>query len=361
MAEQNKKSLRYKIQKNPFSFVLLIIVMAVVLFGVVNLVPVIKEKINEPAEESTTAVVAETVGVTQIDNSITLENVKNYLSTITSVKAEVIDSGVAVTVEFNDKETLLKEHFASNVNSVGVVPVFCFYPNDRTQLKCPAVIKLNAEKHSATYYFTNITDYANVMALVESVTVTKENVLDNKFNICLQSKTETVPAKTIVGNFGKSIEEVNNSNEYKANAVNLANGVKDVQIVKNDKFVWLDIYFEDELSFVELNNDFITNFVCFGFSKGGANYKYDFITTKYDSLNMMRCKFDTYSLKVVADEIGDSTLTVDGLFSNYPISVWTSDYDNEIDLFCLNSITNIKDSLDTGVTEESTVSEEVTE
>ena len=69
---------------------------------------------------------------------------------------------------------------------------------------------------------------------------------------------------------------------------------------------------------------------------------------------MIRCKFDTYSLKVVADEIGDSTLTVDSLFTNYAISVWTSDYDNEIDLFCLNSVTNIKDNLDSGVTEEST-------
>ena len=361
MVEQNKKSLSYKIQKNPFSFVLLIIVMAVVLFGIVNLVPVIKEKINKPAEETTTQLAEETVGATEEDNTVLLNNVKNYLSTITSVKAEIIDNGVAVTVEFSDKAALLKEHSASNVNSVGVVPVFCFYLKDGTQINCPGEIQLNSERNSATYYLTNITDYANVMALVESITVTNENVLDNAFNICLQSKTQSVPSKTIVGNYGKSVEELNNSELYKANAVNLKEGVKDVRIVKTEEFIWLDIYFEDELSFVELNNDFITNFVCFGFSEGGANYKYDFIITKYDSLNMIRCKFDTYSLKVVADEIGDDTLTVDGLFTNYPVSVWTSDYDNEIDLFCLNSVTNIKNNLDNDITEESTDASETTE
>lgn len=351
MAEQNKKSLSYKIQKNPFSFVLLIIVMAVVLFGIVNLVPVIKDNINKPDEEQTTTLAEETVVATEADNTVTLDNMKKYLSTVKSVKAEVVDKGIAVTVEFADKEALLKEHSANNVNSVGVVPVFCFYLNDGTQLNCPGELQLNGEKNSATYYFTNVTDYANVMALVEKVTVTGENILDNKFNICLQNKAETTPAKTVVGNYGKSIEELNNTDQYKANAVSLADGVKDVQIVKNGEFIWLDIYFEDELSFVELNNDFITNFVCFGFSKGGVNYKYDFITTKYDNLNMIRCKFDSYSLKVVADEVGESGLTVDGLFTNNPISVWTSDYDNEIDLFCLNSVTNIKDNLDAGVTE----------
>ena len=110
MADQNKKSLSYKIQKNPFSFVLLIIVMAVALFGVVNLVPIIKENINKPKEEATTTVADETVAVTAEDNSVTLKNVKNYLATINSVKAEVVGEGVAVTVEFADKETLLKEH-----------------------------------------------------------------------------------------------------------------------------------------------------------------------------------------------------------------------------------------------------------
>ncbi len=353
MAEQNKKSLSYKIQKNPFLFVLLIIVMAVALFGIVNLVPVIQENLKSSDSETTT-VVEETVGATQEDKTIPVNNVKNYLNAITSVKAEKTDSGVAVTVEFKDSASLLKEHSATNVNAPGVIPVFCFYLDDGTQLNCPGELKLNGERNTAVYYLNNIIDYANVKALVEEITVTNENVLENKFNICLQSKNGTTPSKTVIGNYGKSVEELKNADKYKANAVSLAEGVKAVQIVKNSEFIWLDIYFEDELSYVELNNDFITNFVCFGFSNGGANYKYDFIITKYDSLNMIRCKFDTYSLKVVADEVGDSALTVDGLFTNYPISVWTSDYDNEIDLFCLNSVTNIKDNLDSGVTEEST-------
>lgn len=354
MADQNKKSLSYKIQKNPFMFVLLIIVMAVALFGIVNLVPVIQERIKASDSETTTAAVEETVGATEEDRTITVNNVKNYLNTITSVKAEKTDKGVAVTVEFKDNAALLKEHSATNVNAPGVVPVFCFYLNDGTQLNCPGEVKLNGERNTAVYYLNDITDYANVIALVDDVTVTNENVLESKFNICLQNKNQTTPTKTVIGNYGKSVEELKNAENYKANAVSLAEGVKDVQIIKKGEFVWLDIYFADELSYVELNNDFITNFVCFGFSKDGANYKYDFITTKYDSLNMIRCKFDTYSLKVVADEIGDNAITVDGLFTDYPISVWTSDYDNEIDLFCLNSVTNIKDNLDSGVTEEST-------
>ena len=350
MAEQNKKSLSYKLQKNPFSFVFLIIVMAIVLFGVVNLAPIIRDNLNKPKEQQTTTVVAEeSVVTTEAVDAVTLVEFKNYLSTITSVKTEIVEKGVAITVTFADKETLLKEHSASNVNSANVIPVFCYYLSDGTQLNCPGELQLNGEKNTATYYFTNITDYANVMAVAENATVTNENILENKFNVCLQNKTETTPTKTIVGNYGKSVEELNNSENYKANALNLKDGVKEVRVVKNSEFVWLDIYFEDELSFVELNNDFITNFVCFGFSKGGANYKYDFITTKYDNLNMIRCKFDTYSLKVVSDEVGDSSLTVADLFTNYPISVWTSDYDNEIDLFCLNSVTNIKDNLDNNV------------
>lgn len=354
MADQNKKSLSYKIQKNPFMFVLLIIVLLVALFGIANLVPVIKENLKDPDTETTTAVAEETVGATEEDKTITVNNVKNYLNTITSVKAEKTDKGIAVTVEFKDNASLLKEHAATNVNAPGVVPVFCFYLKDGTQLNCPGEVKLNGERNTAVYYLNDITDYANVIALVDDVTVTNENILENKFNICLQTKTQIAPSKTVIGNFGKSVEELKNADKYKADAVSLTEGVKDVRIVKNEKFIWLDIYFEDELSYVELNNDFITNFVCFGFSDGGANYKHDFIITKYDSLNMIRCKFDTYSLKVVADEIGNSTLTVDGLFTDYPISVWTSDYDNEIDLFCLNSVTNIKDNLDSGVTEEST-------
>ena len=350
----NKKSLSYKFQKNPFMFVLLIIVIAVALFGIVNLVPVIKENIKGSDTETTTAAVEETVGATEEDKSIPLNNVKNYIDTITSVKAEKTDKGVAVTVEYKDNASLLKEHSATNVNAPGVVPVFCFYLNDGTQLNCPGEVKLNGERNTAVYYLNDITDYANVISVVEDTTVTNENLFENKFNICLQNKNQTTPTKTVVGNYGKSVEDLNNADNYKADAVSLAEGVKEVQIVKKGEFLWLDIYFEDELSYVELNNDFITNFVCFGFSDGGVNYKYDFIITKYDSLNMIRCKFDAYSLKVVADEIGDSTLTVDSLFTDYAISVWTSDYDNEIDLFCLNSVTNIKDNLDSGVAEEST-------
>ena len=92
----NKKSLSYKFQKNPFMFVLLIIVIAVALFGIVNLVPVIKENIKGSDTETTTAAVEETVGATEEDKSIPLNNVKNYIDTITSVKAEKLTTAPAL-------------------------------------------------------------------------------------------------------------------------------------------------------------------------------------------------------------------------------------------------------------------------
>ena len=74
----------------------------------------------------------------------------------------------------------------------------------------------------------------------------------------------------------------------------------------------------------------------FGFEKDGVTYKRDFITTEYDNLNMVRCKFDSYSLEGLADEMGVSEITVDELFSNYVVYVWTSDYDTDTDLFSIN-------------------------
>ena len=51
---------------------------------------------------------------------------------------------------------------------------------------------------------------------------------------------------------------------------------------------------------------------------------------------MIRCKFDTYSLKQLADEIGDKSITISSLFSDYQINFWTSDYDTETALFTMN-------------------------
>ena len=51
---------------------------------------------------------------------------------------------------------------------------------------------------------------------------------------------------------------------------------------------------------------------------------------------MIRCKFDVYSLKQLADEIGDKSITIPDLFKNYQINIWTSDYDTENALVTLN-------------------------
>ena len=51
---------------------------------------------------------------------------------------------------------------------------------------------------------------------------------------------------------------------------------------------------------------------------------------------MVRCKFDSYSLKGLADEMGAGDITVNDLFTDYVISVWTSDYDKDTTLFTIN-------------------------
>ena len=82
-------------------------------------------------------------------------------------------------------------------------------------------------------------------------------------------------------------------------------------------------------------NDFENNFVCFGFEKGGFNYDWKFISTEYDDLMMIRCKFDSYALTQFNTDIEGNDLSMSELF-DYKINVWTSDYDNETPLLTIN-------------------------
>ena len=310
MAETNKKSLSYKIQKNPALLVFIIIIFAVVIFAVANITSAIQEKSKEN-KETTTEIITEKQEETDTTSAevgaVSKDyNIKKYSNDIKSVKPEKDENSVSLKVEYKDKASLLKNHYAQDVNNVQAVPVFCFYLKDGTQVKCPGELRLLGDSNIAVYTLSVINDYANVVALTDEITVNYDNVLDNGFNLYLQNKNDGT-GKTLLGTYGKTVEDMSLTVTEKANVSNITQGIKTVEITKNDEFIWVDIYYNDITSYTELNNDFITNFVCFGFEKGGVKFKRDFITTEYDSLNMVRCKFDSYSLKGLADEIDRKT------------------------------------------------------
>ena len=339
MAETNKKSLGHKIQKNPALLVFIIIVFAVVIFAVANITSAIQEKSKEN-NETTTEVITEKQEETDTTSAeagaVSKDyNIKKFSTDIKSVATENDENSVSLKVEYKDKASLLKTHYAQDVNNAQAVPVFCFYLKDGTQVKCPGELRLLEDSNTAVYTLSVINDYANAVALTDEITVNYDNILDNAFNLYLQNKNDGT-GKTLLGTYGKTVEDMSLTVTEKANVSNVTQGIKTVEITKSDEFVWVDIYYNDITSYTELNNDFITNFVCFGFEKGGVNFKRDFITTEYDSLNMVRCKFDSYSLKGLADEMGAGDITVNDLFTDYVISVWTSDYDKDTTLFTIN-------------------------
>ena len=339
MAETNKKSLSYKLQKNPFLLVFIIIIFAVLIFGVVNITSAIQEK-RESKAETTTEITTDSqdsaeVQATENTDVKELSDVKKYTSDIKTVSIVKEKNSVSLSVEYKDSGSLLKTHGSKTVNSPQVVPIFCFYLKDGTQVECPGELNIVGNSNVAEYHLTLIDDYANAAALTDEITITYDNVLDNPFNLSLRSKTDG-SGKTIFGTYEKSVEEVSQKNSEVTKVFNTANGIKTVEITKTDKFAWIDIYYTDVASYTELNNDFVNNFVCFGFESGGASFKRDFIITEYDNLNMVRCKFDSYSLSGLADEMGVDGITVSDLFTNYVISVWTSDYDKQTNLFTIN-------------------------
>ncbi len=339
MADANKKSLSYKLQKNPVLLVFGIIAIAVALFVIINVTSGIKEKIdnNKAAEviESTTyeSTVPETEAAEQLQN-VMFDN-----TNIVSYTVEKTEVSVSLNVKFKDKATLLKEHNASDINNQDYIPVFCFYNADGVSFNCPGELKLDSKTNSAVYTLYEINDLANAVALTDEVTVTFDNVFGLPFEVWLQSKSTGDMASFVLGTYQRKTGVAREN--YGINLVSPAKGVKKAELTKTAEVIWLDIYFDDFNSYTELNNDFITNFVRFGVSCNGATYKRDFIVTEYDSLNMIRCKFDSYSMESLAKEIGKSDLTVADIFTDYPVSVWTSDYDVETVLFGINGFASV--------------------
>ena len=339
MDEMNKKSLSYKIQKNPFLLGLFVVVIAIALVAIFSLSSAIREKAKEFETTTVKTTVATTAPlVTEAVNGISLDGLKKRVDTIKNVSADFDNESVKIIVEYEDKEALLNAHFASNDFTIDVTPVFYFYINNGTQVACPAEFKFLSDGKSAEYRLYEINDIANAAALTDDVTVNYKNILETiKFNLYLEHRSKEGVGRIVVGTYPKTVENFNKDYPSTPAVVsNLNEGVEKVQVTSADEFIWVDIYFADEESYKNLNHNFENNFVCFGFEKGGKKFDWEFISTEYDDLCMIRCKFDTYSLKELADEIGDKSITIPSLFKDYQINIWTSDYDTENQLFTLN-------------------------
>lgn len=339
MDEMNKKSLSYKVQKNPFLLGLFVIVFTVAIIAIFSLSSAIKDKAKEFETTTQKKTVATTKApVVEKEDVISLDGIKKRTEAIKNVSADFDSGSVKLIVEFEDKEALLKAHYATNDFTIDVTPVFYFYINNGTQVKCPGEFKFLSDGKSAQYTLTEIDDIANVVALTDELTVNYRNILETlRFNLYLEHGSNDGFGRTVVGTYPKTVEDFNKEHPVAPTIVsNLNEGVEKVQVTSADEFIWVDIYFADEESYNNLNHNFENNFVCFGFEKGGKKFDWKFISTEYDDLCMIRCKFDTYSLKQLADEIGDKSITIPSLFKDYQMNIWTSDYDTETPLFTMN-------------------------
>lgn len=339
MDEMNKNSISYKIQKNPFLLGLFVIVVAIALVAIISLTSAIQKKTKELQKSVTSTSASTTAPSTdEAEKEIRLDGLKKSVDTIDSVSADFDGKSAKIVVEFKDNQALLQAHYASNDYSIAVVPVFYFYINNGMQVGCPAQLKILPDGKTVEYILTEISDLANVVALTDELTVNYENIFEIlKFNLYLSYASKDGVGRTLAGTYPKNVETFNKEDlsQTLPAITNAADGVKNAEIAVTDEFIWLDIYFENDEAYENLNHSFDNNFICFGFEKGGKKFDRKFITTEYDNLCMIRCKFDTYSLKELVDELDDPSVTIPSLFE-YKINVWTSDYDTKTDLFTLN-------------------------
>ena len=99
MAETNKKSLGYKIQKNPALLVFIIIVFAVVIFAVANITSAIQEKSKEN-KETTTEIITEkqeetdttSAEVGAVSNASHIKKYQQYLDEIGTLDSDTTKS-----------------------------------------------------------------------------------------------------------------------------------------------------------------------------------------------------------------------------------------------------------------------------
>ncbi len=338
MNNKDKNSLSYKIQKNPFILGLFVIVLVLVLIVVFSLSSAIRKKSAELNATTTEPSTMEAVApVLTTENTVEVENIRKRVTGIKAVVCDYQTDCAIITVEFNDKQELMDTHYASNDFSYNVYPEFCFYISGGAEVKCPGELKVLDDK-TVSYFLYDIDDLANAVALTDELTVNYKNIFNVlKFNVYLRHKINEGVGRTVVGTYGKTSEDFNVTYGQAPLVVSSkVKGVKAVESVKTDDFIWLDIYFENEDSYENLNHNFQNNFLCFGFEKGGIKYDWKFITTEYDGLYMLRCKLDSYALAQLNAEVEGKDFGIKELFSDYTISVWSSDYDKDNQLFTIN-------------------------
>lgn len=338
MNKKDKNSLSYKIQKNPFILGLFVVVLILVLIVVFSLSSAIREKSEEMKATTTTEASTEAVApVLTTENTVEVENIKKRVTDIKGIVCDYQKDYAKITVEFNNKEALMNTHYASNDFSYNVYPEFCFYVRGGAEVKCPGELKV-VDDTTVSYYLYDIDDLTNAVALTDELTVNYQNIFNAlKFNVYLRHKSNAGVGRTVIGTYGKTSEEFNSVYGQSPLVISSkVQGIKAVEAVKTDEVIWMDVYFEDEDAYKELNHNFENNFLCFGFEKGGIKYDWKFITTEYDGLCMLRCKLDSYALAQLNAEVEGDDLGIKELFSDYTITVWSSDYDKDNQLFTLN-------------------------
>lgn len=348
--ENQEKGFVKNILKNPFLVALFVVVVGVAIFVVFTLSQAMNSKIAELEASKTTAPATTQADIfeepTDAQNTVDTGVIKKYSELVETVSVVKEASRIAVTVEFIDEAALLEDHYAQNAFSVDVVPVFHFYINNGTKVELPGELRLLSDSKSVVYYLSEIKDFSNVVSLTEGRTVTLDNIMSNEFNIYLRHKTRDGVGRTIVGTYGQTVEQFKGL--HASTPIDIEQKSNDVKLVEStatDEFVWIDIYFENDEAYNKYNSKLKSNFICFGIENGGKLYKWDFITTEYDNLNMLRCKFDNYSLAELLKEMEEDGIPVEKFFKDYAIQVWCSDYTTETDLFCINEVIDVRSQL----------------
>ncbi len=348
--ELKENSALNKAMKSPFFIALFIVVLCVACFVVFTLSKAIDNKIQELEGAKTTTpqtTQSQPVFEEEIpDNTVKTGVVKKYSELVDAVEFTKEASRIAVTVSFTDEGALLEEHYAQNAFSVDVVPIFHFYMKNGAKVELPGELRLLSDSKSVVYYLSEISDYSNVVAVAENKTITLDNIMLEDFNLYLRHRTRDGVGRTLLGTYGQTVEQYKGLHSPKpANALAMNGDIKLVEKTATDEFIWLDIYFKNEDAYNKYNSKLKSNFICFGLENGGKLYKWDFIVTEYDNLNMLRCKFDDYSLAELLKVMEKQNITVKQLFEDYNIQVWCSDYTEETDLFCLNEVISVREKI----------------
>lgn len=329
----NKNSIAVKMQKNPFVFVgiiMLVVILLISIFAVSSSVKKSLEKSNAETTETESRILVPTQAkapeeTTEPSKNTELTDIKTYADGINSVTADFEKNRTAVNVSFKDSPSLYNSFGVNAKSKTDGNCYFVFYLNENTVLKLPCEKYIAKDNVNVTFYLYDIDDYKTVLSLTDSLNIDYGNILSSrKFNIVFENKNGDV--KTVLGN---ADFEFSKTKESDVNT--FVKGIKKVEIIKEKEFAWVDIYYTDESNYQYLNRKFENNFIGFTFDTSKGTKDYLFSVTRYDGLNMLRCKFDSYALEQINSEFELNCESVSDFLRN--ITVYSSNYDSKTDLF----------------------------